>query len=65
MGDWDFPLVDFLDQRAVAINRHAHSLAQLSDVARRAAYRQIQDRVRKCEDDLHIGNLRHVSDDNS
>lgn len=48
MGDWDFPLVDFFDQRAVAINRHAHSLAQLSDVERTAACRQIQDRVRTC-----------------
>lgn len=52
MGDWDFPLVDFFDQRAVAINKHSHSLALLRNVERTAACRQIQDRVRTCVDAL-------------
>ena len=42
MGDWGFHLADYWDQRTDAVNRHARRLAQVGNIERIAACKQIQ-----------------------
>lgn len=57
MGDWDFHLVDYWDQRTGAINRNVLRLARLGEPERAAACDQVRDAVDRRAQALEDGHL--------